>query len=121
MVSSKVRQTRVGPGWRIARRSVVSMGMLQARYTLLPLRTARRSVTGFASSNEGGMGMPGAPQPASSEVPSTQNKSFEWAGLMETTRVPEGGGEPHWAGSASQFPDRFAEYAGVLVDVVPPG
>jgi hypothetical protein len=33
--------------------------------------------------------MPGAPQPARRAVASTPKKIFEWAGLMETTRVTE--------------------------------
>src|SRR5581483_424672 len=57
------RQMRIGPRCRTVCRSVVSLGVVQVRRTLSPLRVARRSATGFGSSREGGKGGPGEPQP----------------------------------------------------------
>src|SRR5262245_27059783 len=57
-----LRQISVSPGCWMLWRSVVNVGEVQVRITLLPLRMAWRSVTGFASSREGGRGTPGLPQ-----------------------------------------------------------
>jgi hypothetical protein len=43
---------------------------------MFPFRAARRSVTGRASSSEGGSGTPGLAQPASSAANSEQNHSL---------------------------------------------
>src|SRR5256885_17057601 len=44
--------------------SVVSVGCVQVRVTLSPLRLACRSRTGSGRCSEGGCGAPGVPQPA---------------------------------------------------------
>lgn len=51
-----MRQTRVGPTFRIVWRSVVTLGTVQVRVTRLPLRTARRSDGGLGKYSEGGCG-----------------------------------------------------------------
>ena len=48
--------------------------------TVLPFLTARRSVTGRASSSEGGRGSPGLPQAASSESESSANPKTLFGG-----------------------------------------
>jgi hypothetical protein len=61
-VASVPRQICVTPVCRIVCRSVVCVGRVQARRTWLPLRTARKSVTGWGRWSDGGSGAPGAPQ-----------------------------------------------------------
>src|SRR5205814_8590736 len=58
-----VRHTRVAPVRRNRCRSVVSRGGVHVSVTLFPTRSARRSPTGRGSSNDGGCGAPGSPQP----------------------------------------------------------
>src|SRR5882724_10554440 len=58
-----LRQMRVGPWKRMPSPSVVSVGSVQVRTTLLPLRIAWRSETGVGNSSEGGKGGLGAAQP----------------------------------------------------------
>src|SRR5215469_3614984 len=76
MLSTRLRQTFVTPGWRIFCLSVVSKDSDQVRKTLSPLRTARRSLTGRASSSDGGMGGPGLPQPAATPEATRHRASF---------------------------------------------
>ena len=77
------RQISVGPGWRILWRSVVLVGAVQVRMTVFPFLRARRSLTGRASSSEGGSGSPGLPQ-----APSTASETKISAKLIFATVIP---------------------------------
>jgi hypothetical protein len=74
-------------------------------------------VTGLASSNEGGMGMPGAPQPERSAVARTQKTKIEWAGRMETTGYQKPRTNRRRV-LGDQLLDGLAEHASVLVNVI---
>ena len=63
---SVARQISVEPKCRMLRPSVVFVGTVHVSITALPLRVARKSLTGCASSSEGGNGAPGLPQAESS-------------------------------------------------------
>jgi hypothetical protein len=47
---------------------VVLLGIVHARKTLSPRRTARRSSTGVGKCKDGGFGAPGVPHPASRQT-----------------------------------------------------
>src|SRR5580765_6647486 len=47
--------------------SVVSVGVVHAKVTVSPLRTAFRSLTNLGISSDGGSGAPGTPQPSNAE------------------------------------------------------
>src|SRR6476646_11023371 len=87
----RLRHMRVAPGWCTDWRSTVLEGTVQAKYTLSPLRAARRSLTGLASSSEGGIGTPGAPQETYAAQLNTQSRMFQSDRfIVRTNRLTEG-------------------------------
>jgi hypothetical protein len=56
--------------------------MDQVRCTALPFRTAFRSLTGRASSSDGGSGIPGVPQPASKATAANANPNFDFLNFI---------------------------------------
>ncbi len=103
----RLRQMRVGPGWRTVWWSVVLAGTVQARYTLVAL--ARRAQIGDRlgqSPKQAGMGTPGVPQETSraaspacisgnssrlASFPDCESSFCVWISGAETKRVTEAG------------------------------
>ncbi len=65
MRAGSVRQRTAVIGPRRGRSSVVSMGVVQERWTASPMRSARRSEMGVGRLRDGGRGGPGLAQPVS--------------------------------------------------------
>src|ERR1700722_11266327 len=80
---------KIGPRLRTGRRSVVSVGTVQSRKTLSPLRTARRSVTGSGRSNDGAFGTPGTPQPTRVAAPDISRRFKRNCLIGGRTSLPE--------------------------------
>ena len=124
-----LRQIRVGPGCRSMSRSVVSVGAVQVRRTLLPLRVARKSLTGCGSPSDGGLGMPGTPH-ASKHEACTSNKNWGSRGFIAgkprlteerqkraAAKTEIGAALPDSWLSTHQFFHSFAEHTAVQVHV----